>query len=134
MLIYIASSYKNMHGVSQLEATLGAQGHTILSWLKNNEQHKTGSPHFEKWVETDAANACFVFDTKAAMTADLVIYYGPSGPDAWAEIGAAFGAQGPIIIGLRAPGEQIGLMRHMVSSWVHSIPELLYYINQLAQR
>jgi len=134
MLIYIASSYKNMHGVSQLEATLGAQGHTIHSWLENNEKYKTGSPHFEKWVETDAAFSCFVFDTKAAMTADLVIYYGPSGPDAWAEIGAAFGAQSPVIIGLRAPGEQIGLMRNMVSTWFHSIPELLSFVNQLAQR
>jgi hypothetical protein len=52
----------------------------------------------------------------------LVIYIGPSGCDAWAEVGAAW-SRGVPIIGLYAKGEQVGLMRRMVE-WVHDIREM----------
>ena len=71
---------------------------------------------FEKWVQTDAANNSFNYDTDGATKSDLVVYISPSGTDAWAEVGAAWSAGVPIL-GLYAKGEQSGLMRKMMDFW-----------------
>jgi len=70
----------------------------------------------------------FKFDTDSAMTSNLVIYIGPSGTDAWAEVGAAWAAGVPVL-GLWAKGEQAGLMRRMVE-WFSSHHRLLGMVEE----
>jgi hypothetical protein len=143
MKIYIASSWKNQHGVEMLTALLREKGHEVVSWVENNygetHNHVTKEFVFDEWINTKQADQSFEFDVYGAMTADLVIYYGPSGKDACAEVGAAFG-RGVFIIGLYAKGEDLGLMRKMISPWherytdllenVQSIQEQFDFINQ----
>lgn len=103
----------------------------VLSFVENNfgEGHGAEKPiDFEEWVNTEKAENSFNFDITGATESDLIIYIGPSGPDAWAEVGAAYGAGVPIF-GLHAKGEQIGLMRRMVS-WFNDYKWLLDEIEE----
>lgn len=116
MQIYIASSWKNQHAVVMLTDLLRAHGHQVRSFVENNfeEGHGPDKPMpFEEWVSGEQADRSFDYDTKYACESDLVIYIGPSGTDAWAEVGAAW-ACGNRILGLWAKGEPAGLMRKMV--------------------
>lgn len=121
--IYIASSWKNQHAVWMLTTKLRELGYAVSSFVENNngEWDKGGS--FDDWVWSDKGLQSFNFDTEAATTSDLVIYIGPSGVDAWAEVGAAW-ASGVTVFGLVAKGEQVGLMRRMVT-WFESVDALL---------
>lgn len=133
MKIYIASSWKNQHGVEMLTALLRAKGHEVVSWVENNygetHNHVTKQFSFEEWVNSDEADQSFDFDTEGATRSDLIIYYAPSGKDACAEIGAAWGAGVPII-GLYAKGEDLGLMRKMVSQWYGRYTEVLNAVEE----
>jgi len=105
---------------------LRSLGHTVASFVENNYGYgsKAEKPgNFNEWVETDAASRCFDHDTSGATKSHLVIYIGPSGTDAWAEVGAAWAAGVPIS-GLWAKGEPAGLMRKMVY-WFTDYRELL---------
>lgn len=128
MKIYIASSWRNQHGVEMLTALLREKGHEVISWVENNygegHNHVTKNFSFDDWVNSPLANQSFEFDTNGATLSDLVIYYGPSGKDACAELGAAWASKIPII-GLWAKGEDLGLMRKMVSSWHMRYIEIL---------
>jgi hypothetical protein len=134
MKIYIASSWKNQHGVEMLTALLREQGHEVPSWVENNygegHNHVTKQFNFEDWVNSDLANQSFEFDTNGATKSDLVIYYGPAGKDACAELGAAWGCGIPII-GLYAKGEDLGLMRKMVGKWHGRYQDLLENIAEI---
>ncbi len=134
MKIYIASSWKNQHGVEMLTALLRERGHEVISWVENNygetHNHVTKQFSFEEWVNSDEANQSFDFDTNGATTSDLVIYYAPSGKDACAELGAAW-ASGVKIIGLYAKGEDLGLMRKMVEGWYDRYTDLLEAIETI---
>jgi len=125
MNIYIASSWKNQHAVEMLTSLLRGLGHKVLSFIENNHGENHLHPHidFEEWCATPAAQSAFEYDTSGATGCDLVIYLGPSGTDAWAEVGAAWAAKKPIY-GLFAKGEQSGLMRKMVT-WFHNYDDLL---------
>lgn len=130
MKIYIASSWKNQHAVEMLTDALRAKGHEVLSFVENNhgEGHGADKPiPFEEWVKTDQAKRSFAYDTDGATRSDFVIYIGPSGTDAWAEVGAAW-ASGVPVLGLWAKGECAGLMRRMVS-WFHDFRELLNFFD-----
>ena len=120
MKIYIASSWRNRHAVEMLTDILRNLGHEVSSFVEDN-QFEGGD--FDKWVETNQSNDCFDFDTAGATKSDMVIYIGPSGTDAWAEVGAAWAAGVPIS-GLWAKGEPAGLMRKMVY-WFTDYRELL---------
>lgn len=122
MTIYIASSWKNEHAVVMLTQLLRDRGHEVRSFIENNERTDQ-SLEFEDWVCSEDARRCFDFDTAGATQSDLVIYVAPSGSDAWAEVGAAWGA-GVQVLGLAAKGEQVGLMRHMVH-WEPTVQSLL---------
>lgn len=134
MTIYIASSWKNQHGVEMLTAILREKGHTVISWIENNygedHNHVTKKFDFETWVNSDEAVQSFEFDTNGATTSDLVIYYAPSGKDACAEMGAAWAAGVPIL-GLYAKGEYLGLMRKMVSKWFSRYTDLLQEVERI---
>lgn len=131
--IYIAASFRNQHAVEMLTALLREKEHTVLSFVENNhgegQNHIAANPMpFEQWVESSESNQCFVYDTIGAITADLVIYIAPSGKDAAAEVGAAWG-RGTPIIGLMAKGEDFGLMRKMVREWFYNYRDLVANVN-----
>lgn len=133
MKIYIASSWKNQHGVEALTWMLRVNGHLVASWIENNfgeyHNHVTKKMSFDEWVSSAESDQSFNFDVLGATTSDLVIYYGPAGKDAAAEMGAAYG-KGVRIVGLWAKGEDLGLMRKMVSIWFGRITDLLNYCGQ----
>ena len=132
MKIYIASSWKNQHAVEMLTSLLREIGHEVISWIEKNygENHLPGGTDFEEWVKTDADHRAFQFDILSATTSDLLIYISPAGTDAWAEVGAAYGSEVPMI-GLWAKGEPSGLMRKMMSTWVERYDELFSVISKL---
>lgn len=134
MIIYIASSWKNQHAVEMLTDLLRERGHTILSFIENNHgenpnasanEIKSEKPvPFDEWCMSADGLRSFKYDTDGAMLSDLVIYIAPSGKDAAAECGMAFG-RGVPILGLFAKGEDFGLMRRMFDGWFHNYRELL---------
>jgi hypothetical protein len=134
MKIYIASSWKNQHAVEMLTALLRQNGHEVISWVENNygenHNHVTKKFSFEEWVNSPEADQSFEFDTNGATQSDLVIYLGPSGKDACAEIGAAW-ASGVPIIGLYAKGEDIGLMRKMMLRWYYRYTDVIIAVEEI---
>lgn len=141
MKIYVASSWKNQHAVEMLTEKLRDRNHQVLSFIENQHGEMDGhvpvengkSINFEDWIHTERARKSFHYDTNGAINSDLLIYIGPSGTDAWAEVGAAYGA-GNNIIGLWAKGEQAGLMRKMVSKWFTNYKDLLCFVAILAEK
>lgn len=137
MKIYIASSWKNQHAVEMLTTHLRDLGHEVLSFVENNHGEQAGHlatdngkpVAFDEWCASERGRKSFEYDTLGATQSDLVVYVGPSGCDAWAEVGAAW-SRGVPIVGLVAKGEQVGLMRRMVA-WSHDYRELLQAIRQL---
>ena len=129
MKVYIAASWKHQHAVEMLTTMLRERAFEVFSFVENNNEDpdckKAGSKAlpFEEWVWSESGRRSFDFDTDWAMRADLVIYIGPSGKDAAAELGMAF-ARGVPIIGLYGKGEDFGLMRRMID-WKYSYREVL---------
>lgn len=141
MRIYIASSWKNEHGVTLLTKELRAQGHEVISWIENNygefHNHVTKKLDFETWVNGPESEQSFCFDVDGAMDCDLFIYYAPAGKDAAAECGMAYAMhanhRGPKHLwGLYAKGEDFGLMRKMFSRWFRTVDALLEATGELA--
>jgi hypothetical protein len=133
MTIYIASSWKNQHGVEMLTLLLRQRGYEVISWIENNfgEEHNpvTKKLSFEEWVASPESEQAFKFDTEGAMLADLAIYYGPAGKDACAELGAAYGFGNATVIGLWSKGEDLGLMRKMACRWFDRVESMLSWID-----
>ena len=130
--IYIASSWKNQHAVEMLTDILRDKGYEVLSFVDkavNDEGRINIKFDFEQWIASNDGEQKFQFDTDGATKSDLVIYIGPSGTDAWAEVGAAWASDVPII-GLWAKGEPAGLMRRMIW-WTKDFRELLVIIDQI---
>ncbi len=132
MIVYIASSWRNRHAVELLTDRLEERGHRVLSFVRKAVEDERGT-HFgdadpEEWIRSEAGLAKFRYDLEGATHSDLVIYVGPSGTDAWAEVGAAW-ASGVPILGLWARGEPAGLMRRMVE-WFHDHRELLTAVEE----
>ena len=126
MKIYIASSWKNQHAVEMLTDILRTKGHEIISFVEKAVEDEGRAEimfDFVKWINSPSGDEKFQYDVAGATLSDLVIYIGPAGTDAWAEVGAAYGA-GIRIFGLWAKGEPAGLMRKMVR-WFHDYRELV---------
>lgn len=135
MKIYIASSWKNQHAVEMLTQLLRISGYTVISFVEKvcTDEGRSGlKSDIENWINSKDGEEKFFYDLEGATKADLVIYIGPSGADAWAEVGAAYGSGVPIF-GLIAKGESIGLMRRMVS-WFYDYYELIKVVNNLDLR
>lgn len=125
--VYIAASWKHRLAVELLTAHLEAQGqYEVFSFVRNASKAEgraaKGEDH-AAWIASQDGFDKFMYDINAATTADVVIYIGPSGCDAWAEVGAAY-ASGRTILGIRAKGESIGLMQRMVDCWFDSLEAL----------
>jgi hypothetical protein len=141
MKIYIASSWKNVHAVEMLTALLRERGHEVLSFVENNHGENPNSAvneragekpvPFDEWCASADGRRSFEYDTSGATQSDLVIYVGPSGTDAWAEVGAAW-ASGRAVLGLWAKGEPVGLMRRMVE-WFEDYRALLKAVDECAR-
>ena len=133
MQIYIAASWKHQHAVEMLTERLEAAGHAVLSWLREGrpEEAFLSRRELEHFIYSPEGRRVFDFCANSAVGCDLVIYLGPSGCDAWAEVGAAYG-RGIPILGLLAKSEDVGLMRLMIRSWHNSVTGLLEAVQELA--
>ena len=142
MKIYIASSWKNQHAVEMLTDQLRERGHTVLSFVENNHGENPNSSEneakaakpvpFDQWCDAPDGQRSFDYDTNGAMYSDLVIYVSPSGKDAAAECGMAYG-KGVPMIGLYAKGEDFGLMRKMMWGWFHDYRKLLDFVAEMQE-
>jgi len=133
MTIYIASSWKNQHAVEMLTDLLRKAGHEVLSFVEkavSNEGRSGLKFDVEKWINSEDGFDKFIYDTNGATKSHLLIYVGPSGTDAWAEVGAAWGS-GNLIYGLWAKGEPAGLMRKMMTEWFTDYKSLLIAVERL---
>lgn len=139
LTVYIASSWKNSHGVELLTKQLREMGCIVLSWVENNfgenHNHVTKKMDFESWVNSPESDQSFNFDTGAAMCCEMFIYYSPAGNDASAELGAAFASEDcKYTVGLWTKNEPLGLMRKMVSKWFSRPSDLLIAVyNTMAE-
>lgn len=125
--VYIASSWKNQHGVEMLTKMLRDLGFTVISWIENNygEGHAYNEiQNFEEWVQTLGAEKAWRFDVDGAKECDILIYYGNAGKDASFECGIAF-ANGAVMLGLYAKGEDFGLMRRSFDHWFYTYEDLV---------
>jgi len=134
MRIYIAASWKHQHAVEMLTERLEEQGHAVLSWLREGrpEEAFLSRRELEHFIYSEEGRRVFDFCATSATGCDLVIYLGPSGCDAWAEVGAAYG-RGVPILGLLAKSEDVGLMRLMIRSWHSSVADLLEAVRAAAE-
>ena len=125
LTIYIAASFKHMHGVRLLGRELRALGCAILDWTEKAVPPPGLTPAQRRvWMDTDRdGGQVFAFCRDACLTADMVIYFGASGQDAGVEVGLACGAGVPVL-GIRGPLEAPGLMLHgAMTTWAESVEE-----------
>jgi hypothetical protein len=132
MKIYIAASWKHQHAVEMLTEKLEASGHQVLSWLREGRPEEAFLSNLEltAFIRSGEGKRIFDFCASSATSVDLLIYLGPSGCDAWAEVGAAYG-RGVPILGLLSKSEEVGLMRHMINRWFNSVQTLLRAVENL---
>lgn len=131
MRIYIAASWKHQHAVEMLTERFENMGHVVLSWLREGrpEEAFLSKRELAGFINSDDGRRIFQFCVDSATKADLLVYLGPSGCDAWAEVGAAHGSGVPVL-GLLAKNEEVGLMRHMVDEWFSSVSDLLKAVDE----
>ena len=125
--VYIAASFKHVHGVRLLGQALRATGFVVLDWTEMATPPPGLTPAQRRvWMDTDQAGGqVFSFCCDACKNSDLLIYFGESGQDAGVEVGMACGAGLPIL-GIRGPLEAPGLMLHgAVTTWAESIEDAL---------
>lgn len=136
MKIYIASSWKNQHGVEMLTALLREKGHEVISWVENNygenHNHVTKKFSFDEWLNSEESDASFEFDTNGCKECDLMIFYTYAGCDAHAELGVAW-AHNKIILGFYQKGAELGLMSKMIRDWVSRYTDVLDYVENYQQ-
>jgi hypothetical protein len=134
MRIYIASSWKNQHGVEMLTALLRENGHHVISWIENSyeEELYVGYDNMRKWIHSENGIKAFDFDTSGAINCDLLIFYTYAGNDAHAELALAW-QNGTPIIGLYQKGYEEGLMSKMVNVWCYRYTEVLTHVKEYSQ-
>lgn len=136
MNIYIASSFRNLNAVSLLRSYLEDSGHTVLDWAAFTPPLPASMPIEERRraLDDDVRGDIFDFCKKACTSADLVIYLGPAGQDAAAEVGIAH-ASGVPVLGLAGPLEAPGLiLTRCVYRWARNTAELFVAVGELVER
>ena len=135
MKIYIAASWKHQHAVEMLTNALEQGGHEILSWLREGrpEEAFLSNRELDNFIKSPEGMQVFDFCVSSIKKADLIIYLGPSGCDAWAEIGASYG-MGKTIFGLLAKSENVGMMRNMIKIWFSSVSDLLNEVDAFSAK
>lgn len=131
MKVYIASSWKNQHAVEMLTDRIRDIGYEVHSFVEKaicDEGRTEIKFDFEQWIVSKDGDEKFDYDLQGATHSDFVVYIGPSGTDAWAEVGAAW-ASGKTILGLWAKGEQAGLMRKMII-WFSDYRAIVDYLKR----
>lgn len=132
--VYIASSFKHLHGVRLLGRELRACGFAILDWTEKATPPAGLTPaERRQWMDTDIEGGqVFDFCRDACVQADILVYFGASGQDAGVEVGIACGAGVPIL-GIRGPLEAPGLMLHgAMTAWAENIEAALSLLQQVA--
>lgn len=131
--IYIAASFRHLHGVRLLGKEFSRLGCNIFDWTAKAAPPPGLTPAERRlWMDTDRAGGeVYSFCRQACIAADLLVYYGASGQDAGVEVGLASAAGVPIL-GIRGPLEAPGLMLHgAVAAWVDSIEEAIAVVCSL---
>lgn len=132
--VYIAASFRHMHGVRLLGRELEKLGYVVLDWTaRATPPPGLTAAQRRIWMDTDQdGGQVFTFCRNACLEADLVIYYGASGQDAGVEVGLAAAAGIPVL-GIRGPLESPGLMLHGAATvWVDGIEAALAAVTGLA--
>ena len=127
MDIYIAASWRHHVAVDLLADRLRRAGHRVFAFTEAESSEVVDA----NWHDTPKAYKVWIADMTACQGADLVIYLGPSGVDAWAEVGAAWN-NGIPIYGVWSKGEAVGLQRKMVSRWCENVQQLLLFVEVMA--
>lgn len=131
--VYIAASFRHLHGVRLLGRALRSLGYTLLDWTEMAKPPEGLTPAERRaWMDTDHGGEVFAFCQKACREADFVIYFGASGQDAGVEVGLAR-AWGVPVLGIRGPLEAPGLMLYGAGSlWVESVEAALELLEKAA--
>jgi hypothetical protein len=119
LIIYIASSARNIHAVQLLRDVFREKGHTVIDWTFFALPLPTSmSPEERRTVlDSDERGEIFEVCARACASVDLVIYIGPSGQDAACEVGMAYAAGVPVY-GLRGHLEAPGtILSKAVNVW-----------------
>ncbi len=135
LTIYIAASFKHLHGVRLLGRELRALDCAILDWTEKAVPPPGLTPAQRRvWMDTDRdGGQVFSFCRQACLSADMVIYFGASGQDAGVEVGLACGAGVPVL-GIRGPLEAPGLMLHgAVTAWVERVEDAVELVADCAR-
>jgi hypothetical protein len=134
LTIYIASSFRSLHAVQLLRDALADRCHKVRDWTQFAPPLPEGlTPEARRMMmDADARGEIFNFCAEACAQADLVIYLGPAGQDAAAEVGMAY-VSGVPVFGLAGPLEQPGLiLTRAVTRWVSNAQELLDAVEEWA--
>ena len=135
LTIYIASSARNFHYVQLLSGIFEHHCHKVLDWTLLAPPIASHTPleARKRALDSDERGDIFNFCKSACGSADLVIYLGPAGQDAAAEIGLAH-ASGIPILGLASPLEAPGLiLARCVTKWCESVDELVQEVEKYSQ-
>ena len=135
LVIYIASSFRNLHAVQMLRDTLKKRGHVVLDWSSYAPPLPDEMTPEERRAALDADEhgEIFNFCTMSCAQADLVIYLGQAGQDSACEVGIAFNAGVPVY-GLAGVLEKPGTIMHRaVSQWFPDNKRLLTAVTKLAR-
>ena len=111
--VYIAASFKHLHGARLLGSEIRRLGYEVLDWTeKASPPPGLTAAQRRIWMDTDwEGGQVYQFCRDACLRADVVVYYGASGQDAGVEVGLAAAAGAPVL-GIRGPLESPGLMLH----------------------
>lgn len=135
LVIYIASSFRNVHAVQMLRDTLKKRGHVVLDWSAFAPPLPDDMTPEERRAALDADERGEIFDycTQSCAQADLVIYLGQAGQDSACEVGIAFNAGVPVY-GLAGALEKPGtIMQRAVTQWHPDTKRLLVAVTKLAR-
>lgn len=120
--LYICTSTSNMAEYRKLQQALELAPYEVLDWTRflpepgaDFDQRKNEDPH----------GAAFAYCSQAIGGADLVVYIGPSGCDASAELGIAW-TTGVQVWGVAGGEEQPGVMiKGCVTRWFPTLDALI---------